>query len=171
MATTNKTANLGLSQWEGTDALSREDLNSDLRKIDEGIGRVRLIDKTVTSQTASVQISLSSIDLEKFAEIIFYIDSSEADLCMRINGNSGKNYHCTYFDGYSLEAVDKIRVAPHSAHIFLGRARHYVWAEIRPWFTAVYKDTFPQLNYVNFFHESNVNFEEGDRITVWGVMR
>ena len=72
MASTNKTANIGLNQWVLTDPFLMEDMNADNRKIDAAVGSisfVKLMDVTTSANAVQVDIDLSGIDFTKYARI------------------------------------------------------------------------------------------------------
>ncbi|MEG2382139.1 MAG: hypothetical protein RSB39_01025, partial [Oscillospiraceae bacterium] len=69
MASTNKTANLGLNQWVESDPFLREDANADNSKIDAAVQGVRgqisampyvkLFDITTTSDVTQIDLDFS----------------------------------------------------------------------------------------------------------------
>ena len=72
MASTNKTANLGLNQWVLTDPLLMEDMNADNQKIDSAVAAnpiVKLISVKTAANAAQVDFDLSSIDLTKYSAL------------------------------------------------------------------------------------------------------
>lgn len=171
MSSTNKTANLGLPQWEASDAVEMADFNDCLAKIDMGIGRWKLLDHVVSEQTATVQLNLSAFSPEKFAELCFCFDLNDSGLYMRINGVTGECYHCTYYSGSSGQALDKMTLSPNIAHIFMGRNRYYVRPETTLQHYVLERREFPYIYYAELFRPDGVYFEAGERITVWGVAR
>jgi len=84
MASTNKTANLGLSQWEAVDPFTREDLNANLQKIDEAVcGRMRfdvLADLTIEPQNVSViSVDLNGANLSEYA--LVFVSTPSINYC------------------------------------------------------------------------------------------
>ena len=69
MASTNKTTNLRLNQWEGTDPILRADFNQDNSRIDQAVAAralVRLASKTLTAAATSVTVDLLDYDLTQY---------------------------------------------------------------------------------------------------------
>jgi len=103
LASTNKTANLGLSQWEKTDPFSREDLNADLAKIDRaaGVQRTKLIDRTLTEKAQTVELDFSGLDLSEFiglelftpCQISYLLNSKQIE--MEHTNSSGSWQSCS----------------------------------------------------------------------------
>ncbi|MBP8640856.1 MAG: hypothetical protein KBI01_08170 [Oscillospiraceae bacterium] len=72
MASTNKTANLGLNQWVLSDPLLMEDMNSDNQKIDAAVAEQtykKLISITTAANAQQIDFDLSGIDLSKYASL------------------------------------------------------------------------------------------------------
>jgi len=78
MASANKTANLGLSQWEAGEGLFREDLNADFAKIDEALGNAGagcikpelLIDYDVAAPNAKlISIPVKDMELKSYSAL------------------------------------------------------------------------------------------------------
>ena len=69
MASTNKTRNLRLNQWEGSDPILRTDFNQDNSKIDQaGAARalVRLDGGTLAAPSAAITVDLMDYDLTQY---------------------------------------------------------------------------------------------------------
>jgi len=72
MASTNKTANLGLNQWEAADPVEREDFNADNAKLDAAISKRLewvLMGEYVredASGTSSFSLDVSGYDLSEY---------------------------------------------------------------------------------------------------------
>ncbi|MEG1165194.1 MAG: hypothetical protein RSD68_02195, partial [Oscillospiraceae bacterium] len=110
MASTNKTANLGLNQWVESDPFLREDANADNSRIDAETKRlqaqldaapyVKLFDVTTTADARQVDLDVSGIDFSKYAMVQLFsnavsrkIDSSNnssQNIRMQINGGGGR---------------------------------------------------------------------------------
>jgi len=76
MASTNKTANLGLSQWVASDAVEMVDFNEDNRRIEEAMGK-RLEWELIMEQKMDrqqdvkvISLDVSGIDFSKYAVIV-----------------------------------------------------------------------------------------------------
>lgn len=72
MASTNKTANLGLNQWVLTDPLLMEDMNKDNQKLDAAVGAnpyVKLMDVTTAANAQQIDLDVSGIDFTKYAMV------------------------------------------------------------------------------------------------------
>lgn len=69
MASTNKTTNLRLNQWEGSDPILRTDFNQDNSKIDQAVNAralVRLMGKTLTTAAGTITVDLLDYDLTQY---------------------------------------------------------------------------------------------------------
>ena len=69
MASTNKTTNLRLNQWEGTDPILRTDFNQDNSKIDQAVtarALVRLTGKTLAAAATAITVDLLDYDLTQY---------------------------------------------------------------------------------------------------------
>ena len=69
MASTNKTTNLRLNQWEGSDPILRTDFNQDNSKIDQAVAAralVRLAGKTLTTAAGTIDLDLLDYDLTQY---------------------------------------------------------------------------------------------------------
>ena len=73
MASTNKTTNLRLNQWEGSDPILRTDFNQDNSKIDQAVNAralVRLTGKTLTASGADITLDLLDYDLTQYEALM-----------------------------------------------------------------------------------------------------
>ena len=95
MASTNKTANLGLNQWVLSDPLLMADMNADNQKIDTAFGMSvfsKLMDVTTTANAQQVDLNVSSIDFTKYSMIQVFAtikaapENTALNLFARING-------------------------------------------------------------------------------------
>ena len=69
MASTNKTTNLRLNQWEGSDPILRTDFNQDNTKIDQAVAAralVRLTGETLTAAAGTITVDLLNYDLAQY---------------------------------------------------------------------------------------------------------
>ena len=69
MASTNKTRNLRLNQWEGSDPVLRTDFNQDNSKIDQAVAAralVRLEGGTLAAPSAAITVDLMDYDLTQY---------------------------------------------------------------------------------------------------------
>jgi len=80
MASTNKTSNLGLPQWERTDSFEAADMNSAFNRLDTAVKEAKdislklykLFESDVASSSQSVvSFDLSEIDLGSYIALIF----------------------------------------------------------------------------------------------------
>ena len=69
MASTNKTTNLQLNQWEGSDPILRTDFNQDNSKLDQAVtarALVRLAGRTLTASAGTISVDLLDYDLTQY---------------------------------------------------------------------------------------------------------
>jgi len=100
ISSTNKTANIGLNQWESTDSVLREDFNADNQNLDTAINAIpyaKLFDITTTANTQQVDIDVSGIDLSQYTRLEFHLEinsshTSDSYALFRIN-NSTSGYY------------------------------------------------------------------------------
>jgi len=171
MASTNHTANLGLSQWEGLDAFTREDLNADFRKIDEVSTRTKLFDVTVSETIGTLMLDFSEIDVDSFMEIEIYFDikATAINKCIRMNSVSSSHYMTTDSEAarsYMLAAgnISRISIAKNR---FVHRADGEIGGEF------MNRSYFPTMKTLAAFSTGNekFNFAVGDKVIVWGVRK
>jgi len=170
MSSTNKTANLGLPQWAESDPVEREDFNSCISMIDDAIGRKRLFDFIVAEQAQLIQLDLSGIDLDNFAELELYLYVKDKNFYMRFNEYAESNYECLSYNS-SRSRYDKISIHPLTVHIVMGKERFYAVSEMSFWRYEMDRSTLPRINTVELFYTGDTTFDKGDRVTVWGVLR
>lgn len=97
MASTNKTAHLGLCQWVETDPFLMDDMNDTLEKIDTAVGsrlKLELLrDISLPPQTVKqIDLDVSDIDFGRYMFIILDAPSIRISL-LRINGSTDGSYH------------------------------------------------------------------------------
>lgn len=89
MSSTNKTPNLGLSQWVLSDPFNMADFNEDNAKIDAAVSAaplVKLIDVTLAAAAATVELNLRGIDIAAYASLRVYHRSGPGDsMNIRLN--------------------------------------------------------------------------------------
>lgn len=95
----NTTPHFGLSQWEGSDPIRREDFNADHAAIDaalhaqeQAMTLVKLFETTVTEDITGITIDLSGVDLSRYMKLtlqgILPPTATSNKYCyLRINGN------------------------------------------------------------------------------------
>ena len=91
MASTNKTAALGLNQWVLTDPFRMEDFNEDNRKIDTAVARksefIKLKEITTTTGGVSqIDVDVSDIDFSAWQAVLIDVQTSISS-CMRVNNS------------------------------------------------------------------------------------
>ena len=72
MASSSKTTNLRLNQWEGSDPILRTDFNQDNSKIDQAVAAralVRLTGKTLTTAAGTITVDLLDYDLTQYESL------------------------------------------------------------------------------------------------------
>jgi len=171
MASTNHTANLGLSQWEGLDAFTREDLNADFRKIDEAVKRVKLFDVTVSATTSLVKLDFEGVDSDDFLDLELYFDTNAfvESMCMRLNQVSSALYHTedkTVNNSFLLTKGNISRIS-------ISRSKLVHSTDGGIFGEYMYKSHFPKVRTIELYPRSEepFYFAEGDTITVWGVLK
>jgi len=172
MASTNKTTNLGLSQWEGTDAFTREDLNADLGKIDTALAYlpVKLLDVTLTEATQLVQLDLSDIDIDQYQELILYYNYNQEYICMRANGVSNNVYLFTNSDGSNYE--NYMILQPGLSRMSITKGKYVNCNETQVRINTLSRTHFPRLNTLEIYGiDGGPLLEAGDRFSIWGVNR
>ena len=101
MSSTNKTTNLGLNQWIGSDRSKREDFVDDNKKIDDWAGQVN------TQLNANTQEIASKIDKSKIindcnaTEDGFVLDARQGKRIM--NEIEGLSNNSISYKGYNVE--------------------------------------------------------------------
>lgn len=118
MASTGKTPNLGLCQWQLSDPFLMEDMNEDNRKVDAAVAAipyVKLLDVTTVADAAQVELDLSELDLSGYSklEIVASFISPGAternsNVYMKINGNGAY----LQGSGSALEAKGYVATCP-----------------------------------------------------------
>ncbi|NLH00495.1 MAG: hypothetical protein GX488_01105 [Clostridiales bacterium] len=98
MASTNKTANLGLNQWVLSDPVLMEDFNADNLKIDAAVSAnpyVKLLSITTTADAQQVDLDVSLVDFSRYSIIQVITDASVTPvnkasyIFARINNSGG----------------------------------------------------------------------------------
>jgi len=170
MASTNKTANLGLSQWEASDAFTREDLNADFRKIDGAAAYlpVKLADLTIEAQTQSITIDLSDKNTDQFEEVIIYANFEEMK-SLRVNGVETKSYGAASASSYSEQPC--MPLYPGRSRMSVTRACFVYHTDGSHVIYTMQRTNFPSLNTLVIYANEAKFFSVGDRISVWGVRR
>jgi len=172
MASTNKTENLGLSQWGEADALSREDLNTDLRKIDTALAYlpVKLLDVTLTDKAELVQLDLSGIDIDQYQELILYYNYNKDYIYMRANGVTESHYRVTTCEGSNVEQY--MYLQPGLSRMSITKGKYINRNDGHTRINTLDRTDFPRLNTLEIYG-NNAAFclEAGDRFSIWGVKR
>jgi len=171
MASTNKTENLGLSQWVETDPLSREDLNADFRKIDGAAAYlpVKLIDHTVEEETQSITFDVSEKNLDQFGEIIFYANFKQLK-DMRINGVDTKLYYTSTGSGGS-SVMEYLLMQPGLSRLSITKSCFVYHTNNTFVYFHMDRTKFPSLDSLEIFGSASNVFSVGDRISIWGIKR
>jgi len=172
MASTNKTPRLGLSQWEASDAFSREDLNADLLRVDEAASgtRVKLFEAVVQQQVTTMQIVLPDFEMSDYAELIVSLDCRGRDLCIRVNGNTSDYRY--YLEPDSMKSDTRIPVRNAVSRFSLMGNRLIHRNDML--FRCDIVDPLEKINTMELYTEKDKTgyyIYEGDHITVWGVRR
>lgn len=179
MASTGKTPNLGLCQWQLSDPFLMEDMNEDNRKVDAAVTALGskaefLPLKTVTAMTnntAQVDVQVSDIDFTKWQCVL--LDVTIPQSCeMRINSTTQGNYmylcgSSSWSDGALNKAESGARIIFFSHCGFTPRIRTICLAD-NP--TYGYAGTnFGSLSVLNFVAYSNWLFTGACSFKFWGV--
>jgi len=168
MSSTNKTANLGLSQWEASDPFTREDINGDFRKIDGAFGertRKKLFDVTVTEPVKILQFDLRDVNVEQFHELIIYSDFANTNRSkgLRLNG---------YAENHYFSAGSATQFCAKGGHntLTLGRTVYYNHALGIGNYECLEREYAPTLETLEIFIDLEEDLSVGDRVSIWGVM-
>jgi len=174
MSSTNKTANLGLNQWEDTDPVAREDFNADNAAIDTAVGRKTEFVKIRTasiSASGKTQVDLDVSDINFLDWQYVMIDVTISPECkMKVNnftrcacvmpgGSSQSDYMSMVYSGTRLifspgGMSRKIMVLGYGPElIYYGRCDDY----------------YGQLKSVNFFVDSSSKFSGTAKFVIWGL--
>jgi len=161
MASTNKTANLGLSQWQAKDAFTAEGMNGDLRLIDAAFDHrpeiLLLRALTIAPEKGSVEmaeVDLSDINFGEFYFFIIEIGWAEnADM---------------YFNG------EKLTSAPYRSMFYFAPMKR---PNVETLFLRVYDTTLSSgqisTRYGNInklgFYKNGTAFNSYTELRIWGV--
>lgn len=89
MASTGKTKNLGLCQWEATDPFLREDMNGDFARIDEAVGsrlELELLRDLELNTRLMNQVDIDVSDVDFGSYMFFIVDFRYVQGCyFRLN--------------------------------------------------------------------------------------
>jgi len=163
MASTNKTANLGLNQWVTSDAVRMADFNEDNRRIDEAMGKrleLVLLREFNLAPVEAAQIDMDLSDI-KFEDYMFVaMDVISMSTChMYFNNEIGStnmgqvDTRCRFFffplrNGNSVAYYIKFNVT-----LTTGGGGSY----------------FNKLNMINFVRVADTCFPINTSIKLWGV--
>jgi len=171
MASTNRTENLGLSQWGEEDGFFREDLNADFRKIDGAVKRVKLFDVTVSATTTLVRLDFEGVDSDDFLELELHFDTSAfvESMYMRMNEVASPLYHT------ADKTVNNsfLQTKGNVSRISISRSKLVHSTDGGMFGEYMYKSHFPKVKTIELYprSEERFYFAEGDTITVWGVLK
>jgi len=180
LASTNKTANLGLNQWEAMDAVEMVDFNADNVKIDAAVGELRgrgespwvkLDEKSYSSHAYTYMLDLSGIDIDEYIELIFRLDvSGIQDMFMEINGKFDNVYN-VLTPGASASAESRITMGRGVNRLSISQycMVHRADEEFR--ITTMSRHDFPKVSTIKIGSSNNAGFRAGEGITVWGLKR
>jgi len=181
MASTNKTANLGLSQWEAADAVQMADFNADNAKIDEALGGlmaggsspwVKLMDVEVKQDNSKVSLDLSRIEAEGIMALEIYADlNGDYNYSMLLNGDRGDKYSYQSAGSSTIRTADFLPLESGSTEIsILGRSI-FLYSYTSTVYYTMSRTDFPELVSLDFLSEIDRGLVTGDRIVVWGLKK
>jgi len=165
MASANKTANLGLSQWEAGEGFFREDLNADLAKIDEALGNAGAgcikpeLLKEYDVETPGISIlSINVTDLQLEAYKVLWVSViSSQDLFFKFGNATDTEMNCTsgtIFLAFPLGVDRKISI------LQIGRNSIQVVSV---------EDYFSKVENLYFFLKDNKKISAHTRLQLWGI--
>jgi len=171
MSSTSKTENLGLSQWEQTDPFSREDLNSDLQKLDTAAAYlpVKLLDFVLEEDAESFQLDLAGngINADDYDELIMYLNIENGrSQCIRINGLSSSIYE------YALNSSNStyMDICPGKLRIFPTRSLYHLQLDTRTTHRFIKRTYVTSVRTIQFLHSNDgYTYKAGDHIRIYGI--
>jgi len=182
LASTNKTANLGLSQWEAADAVQMADFNADNAKIDEALGGlmagggaawVKLMDVEVTKNNTQVSLDLSKAEADGIMALEIYADLDDLEQVnyyyLRINGEAGEKYTC-YTSNYNSSQDDSMELGTGIGMLSIRGRNLFFKPEYSTEHYVMSRTDFPQLVSLDFLADGS-GLRAGDKVVVWGLKR
>lgn len=175
MASTNKTPNLGLCQWEATDPFLREDMNEVLQKIDQAIGnmpRKKLFDVTISHTPISfMEFDFTEIDVEQFGELNIFFSFAEDRKYMRMNNVTGSNAY-SYSSSGGGSSTDRISISTGTSRLSITPQKFIHQIDGSSQTELMHRSMFPSLDSLQIIcYDTEKGFAAGDRISIWGVRR
>ena len=127
----NYTENYSLPQWEATDRVTREAVNSAMSSIDSAIAGaspwVKLVDRTVGSAQSSVSINVSGMNLAQYAALEVYITApTSTTLTLLLNNLSSYKYSVGSTSSYLAKFSSYGTCVTGYAKLLSGDANSYV---------------------------------------------
>jgi len=177
LASTNKTENLKLSQWEATDALSHEDLNRDHQIIDETVGRKSefVLIKDVTMDAAGkskLDVDVSDIDFTDWQYIfvdVVYISrpckvmlNNESNWCYCGDLNSTGTGTGLWANAESGTRMVFMPCKADNGVTILSTTSSRICFGYGPL-------TYSAIKAVNFFLNSDYTFADTAEFKIWGI--
>lgn len=102
MASSGKTARLGLCQWVRTDGVCMDDFNADNAKLDEAAAHQpyrRLMDVTAADAVSAIELNLTGLDLSQFARLLIFRRDANY-FYIRLNKSAGTYQYYTALSGW-----------------------------------------------------------------------
>lgn len=173
MASTGKTKNLGLCQWEAFDPFLREDMNDTLKTIDTEIEtrttKKKLFDVTVEESVPALELDFTGIDTNQFMELEIFLNLNVEELSLRINGDHGNIYSSQGTNGshegsYCLIANGLNRLS-------FGRRYHVLKPAYPISLIKMHTSVLTNIDTMYFYGGSATNIYKGDRFIIWGVLK
>jgi len=172
MASTNKTANLGLPQWEASDPFSRTEMNESFQRIDSEAVRRRLFTVEVKEDAEGLELDFSGVDLARYAFLVINFDLSDyRDRHFLIN-----NYTESHYVEFTGSASSRSFLTMKGGTLQVNYLGDEVTtrSEASPTFGRVSWDWLKddRLRTITFIkEEGKMCFTAGDKIHVWGELK
>jgi len=179
LASTNKTENLKLSQWEAGDAFTREDLNADFRAIDaaagQGGGFTRL--KTVSVEAAGkkqIDVDVSDINFCEWQYIMMDV-SFDCECKVTLNNDSYWSYCKNLISSEQVQSDFIAKASDGTRLIFLPFERDGMVSVISQGSHSLYfgyseeGNYYSELSLVNLLSNNGSALSGKAEFTFWGL--
>lgn len=178
----NTTSNYGLSQWEASDRILREDFNNDNQLIDTALADcgkfVKLKEITTTAAAAQVDVAFSDIDWSAWQEVCIHVAITVSGMDYNTSFNFNSHGQSNYLTGSSTTSGSLGTLCTFSSKSFsLIRVQSWktpsstVFCQSLSGRNACFGCntylTLSQITTLNLINSQTI--AAGSKITVWGV--